>query len=142
MSSFYETDNDNLLFYRKASRDRLNILFVIVNLDPFNTQAGTVHVPLDRFGINPGSPYLVHDLLSEDKFIWQGERNRIELDPRVQPARIFRVVLATPQGVGFRLLHVARGGPPMPARTEEQDLVVQGCGHLRDPCQELLRQQR
>ena len=88
---FHETDNDNLIFYSKCTADRTNILLVIVSLDPFNTQTGTVRMPLEQVGIAPGHPYLLHDLLSDEKLIWQGERNRVQFDPHVAPARIFRI---------------------------------------------------
>jgi starch synthase (maltosyl-transferring) len=88
---FYEVDNDYLLFYGKASEDRSNIILVVVNLDPFHTQSGWVRVPLEDLGIDPGQPYLVHDLIGEEKYIWQGERNYVALNPQVLPANIFRV---------------------------------------------------
>lgn len=88
---FYEVDNDSLLAYGKATEDFSNILLVVVNLDPFHTQSGWVRIPVNQLGIDSTQPYLVHDLLSDDKYIWQGERNFIELNPQVLPANIFRV---------------------------------------------------
>ncbi len=88
---FYETDNEYLLCYGKTSEDLMNILIIVVNLDPYHTQSGWVQIPVREFGIPTDQPYLVHDRLGEDKYIWQGERNFIELDPHIIPARIFRV---------------------------------------------------
>ncbi len=88
---FYEVDNDYLLFYGKATEDLSNIILVVVNLDPFHTQSGWVRVPISELGIDPNQPYLAHDLLSDDKYIWQGERNYVELNPQILPAHIFRV---------------------------------------------------
>ncbi|HWP90585.1 MAG TPA: alpha-1,4-glucan--maltose-1-phosphate maltosyltransferase [Thermodesulfobacteriota bacterium] len=88
---FYEVDNDYILFYGKAAEESSNVILAVVNLDPYHTQSGWVKVPISELGIDPGQPYLVHDLLSEDKFIWQGERNYVELNPHILPARIFRV---------------------------------------------------
>ncbi len=88
---FYEVDNDYLLFYGKATEDLSNIILVAVNLDPFHTQSGWVNVPMNQLALNPTHPYLVHDLLSDEKYIWQGERNFVELNPQVLPAKIFRV---------------------------------------------------
>jgi starch synthase (maltosyl-transferring) len=88
---FYEVDNDTLLFYAKLSEDFSNLILVLVNLDPFHTQSGWVKVPIHALGIDPKQPYLVHDLLSDDKYIWQGERNYVELNPQVLPANILRV---------------------------------------------------
>jgi len=88
---FYETENDRLLFYGKATEDLSNIILVVLNLDPYHTQSGWVHVPVGELQIDPQQPYLVHDLLGDDKYIWHGERNYVELDPHIIPARIFRL---------------------------------------------------
>ncbi len=88
---FYEADNDSLLFYGKSTEDLSNIILVVVNLDPFHIQSGWVNVPLRELEIDPRQPYLVHDLLSDNKYIWQGERNYVELNPRMMPAGIFRL---------------------------------------------------
>jgi starch synthase (maltosyl-transferring) len=88
---FYEVDNDTLLFYAKFSEDFTNLILVLVNLDPFHTQSGWVRIPFHEFGIDARQPYLMHDLLSDDKFIWQGERNYVELNPQVLPGSIFRL---------------------------------------------------
>jgi starch synthase (maltosyl-transferring) len=88
---FYQVDNEYLLFYGKATEDLENIILVVANLDPFHTQSGWVTVPIEDFGIDPDQPYLVHDLLSQDKYIWHGERNYVELNPHVIPAHIFRL---------------------------------------------------
>lgn len=88
---FYEVDNEYLLFYGKATDDLANVILVLVNLDPFHKQTGWVKVPLHQLGITADQPYLVHDLVGDDKFIWHGEYNYVELDPRIIPFHIFRV---------------------------------------------------
>jgi len=89
--TFYETDSDSVLFYGKLSPDGKNTLLVVVNLDPFRVQNVRLRIPLEHFGIQAGQSYLMHELLSEDKFIWQGEWNGVQLDPEAAPARIFRI---------------------------------------------------
>jgi starch synthase (maltosyl-transferring) len=88
---FYSVDNEYLLFYGKSNGDLSNIILVVVNLDPAHTQSGWVHVPLHELGLPSDQPYLVHELLTDDKYIWHGERNYVELNPSVSPAHIFRV---------------------------------------------------
>jgi starch synthase (maltosyl-transferring) len=88
---FYDLDNETLLSYGKVTDDLSNLILVVVNLDPFHTQSGWVRVPVKELGLDPHQPYLVHDLLSDDKYIWQGERNYVELNPQVLPAAIFRI---------------------------------------------------
>ena len=46
---------------------------------------------MKTLGVEPGRPYLVHELLSDDKYIWQEEWNPVELDPGFLPAQIYRV---------------------------------------------------
>ncbi|MFZ5905958.1 MAG: alpha-1,4-glucan--maltose-1-phosphate maltosyltransferase [Nitrospirota bacterium] len=87
----YEIDNDRILAYGKATEDYANILLVVVNLDPFHTHAGWVTIPIRELGIDPRQPYLVHDLIGDDKYIWQGERNYVEINPYTSPASIFRI---------------------------------------------------
>jgi starch synthase (maltosyl-transferring) len=88
---FYDTDNDYILAYGKASPDMSNIILTVVNLDPFHTQSGFVRVPLDELGIPEDQAYLAHDLLSQDKYLWNGEYNYIELNPQLIPAQILRL---------------------------------------------------
>ncbi len=88
---FYEIDNNMMIAYGKATGDLSNITIMVVNLDPYHKQSGWLVLPLEELGIDPGQPYLLHDLLSNDKYIWQGSRNYLELDPRVMPAHILKV---------------------------------------------------
>jgi len=87
----YPIDNAALLCYGKTTEDKSNITITIVNLDPYHRQSGWVRLPLDRLQIDPRTPFLAHDLLTDDRYIWQGETNYVELDPRVMPAHILRV---------------------------------------------------
>jgi starch synthase (maltosyl-transferring) len=87
---FLKAENDFVLFYSKISEDRENIILVAVNLDPYHAQSAWLEVPVEELGMSSGS-YLAHDLLGDDKFIWHGSRNLIELDPAILPARIFRI---------------------------------------------------
>ncbi len=90
---FYPVDNDQILFYGKATPDLANIILVVVNLDPHHVQSGWVRVPIADLGLDngPGGSFQVHDLLGDARFLWQGESNFVQLDPAVSPAQIFRV---------------------------------------------------
>jgi len=87
----YNIDNDRILAYGKNTEDYENIILVAVNLDPFHTHSGWITIPIRELGIDPHQPYLVHDLIGDDKYIWQGERNYIEINPNTSPACIFRI---------------------------------------------------
>jgi starch synthase (maltosyl-transferring) len=84
-------DNEAILCYGKMTEDKSNIIITVVNIDPHHRQSGWVRLPLDRWEIDPRRPFLAHDLLTDDRYIWQGEMNYVELDPRVMPGHILRV---------------------------------------------------
>lgn len=88
---FHEVDNEHLLFFVKTTEDLSNIILVVVNLSPYHEHSGWVNVPLEMLGIEDDQPYLVHDLLGDEKYIWEGERNFVKLNPYILPAHIFRV---------------------------------------------------
>jgi starch synthase (maltosyl-transferring) len=89
--SFLSIDDENLLAYAKAVPDRSNLLLIVVNLDPYQSHAGTLELPLDRWGISEKMPFMAHELLSEARHIWQGKTRNIRLDPESSPAAIFRL---------------------------------------------------
>ena len=84
-------ESDQLIAYTKQSPDGKNIILTIVNLDPVNTQAGWLQLPLADFGIAATDSFVVHDLLNETRYTWAGEWHFIELDPAQVPAHVFRI---------------------------------------------------
>jgi starch synthase (maltosyl-transferring) len=88
---FHAVDNDELLAYSKSTEDLSNIILVVVNLDNHYTQSGWLDLPLDELGLDAHQPYQVHDLLTDERYLWHGTRNYVQLDPRVLPAHIFRI---------------------------------------------------
>jgi starch synthase (maltosyl-transferring) len=88
---FHAVDNDKLICYSKTTEDLNDIVLVVVNLDPHYRQSGWVELPLDMLGVQGEQPYQMHDLLGDSRFIWNGARNYVELDPQVAPAHIFRL---------------------------------------------------
>jgi starch synthase (maltosyl-transferring) len=71
-----------------------NVILTIVNTDRLNRRPGWVQLPLQELGIHADRPYLVHDLLGDARYTWQGEWNYVEIDPAVVPAHIFRITQA------------------------------------------------
>ena len=88
---FHFAENDQLLVYSKATRDRSNIMVCVVNLDTYWPQAGWVEVPAHEWGIPADQPYVVHDLMNDQRYTWRGNWNWIRLDPTVAPAHVLRV---------------------------------------------------
>ncbi len=87
--AFYPVDNEQLLFYGKSTEDLANIILIAVNLDYQNVQDGWLEVPLEEFSIGENEVYQVHELLFDNRFLWQGRRNYVRLDPAESPAQIF-----------------------------------------------------
>jgi starch synthase (maltosyl-transferring) len=88
---FFPVDNDELICYGKTTEDHSNAIVVVVNLDPYHSQTGWVELPLERLGIDPERPFQVHDLLTDARYLWHGERNYVALDPAGTMAHIYRV---------------------------------------------------
>lgn len=92
----FRSDSEHILFYGKWNKDRSNVIFVAVNLDPKSVHESTVYVPVAELGINPQIPYAVRDLITGNEYHWRGESNYVKLDPNMEPAHIFRVEI--PEG--------------------------------------------
>ncbi|MGH9374867.1 MAG: alpha-1,4-glucan--maltose-1-phosphate maltosyltransferase [Terriglobia bacterium] len=88
---FHTVDSDQLVAYSKSNSDRSNVVLVVVNLDPHNTQSGWVDLSLGDLGLSALTPYEVHDLLTGAQYIWQGSHNYVRLDPAVLPAHLFLI---------------------------------------------------
>lgn len=88
---FHPVSNEQLICYSKRDRDGQNVIVVVVNLDSGYTQSGFVELPLQELGIEQDEPYQMHDLLTDNRFMWYGDRNYVELDPHRLPAHVFRI---------------------------------------------------
>ncbi|MEJ7929151.1 alpha-1,4-glucan--maltose-1-phosphate maltosyltransferase [Ramlibacter sp. AN1015] len=88
---FLHIDNDQLLAWVKTSEDASNVVVVVVNLDPYHTQSGWLHLEPSSIGLEPGHSFEVHDQLSNQFFQWDGERHFIRIDPHAVPAHVFVV---------------------------------------------------
>jgi starch synthase (maltosyl-transferring) len=88
---FHTIDNESLIAYSKSSEDGSDSVLVIVNLDPHHTHSGWLSLDLADLGVGTEKPYQVHDLLSGARYLWQGPRNFVSLDPSHSPAHIFRI---------------------------------------------------
>jgi starch synthase (maltosyl-transferring) len=88
---FEESEDDNILFYGKRSFDGTNTILVAVNFDPFEPHQAQVRLPLPELGIGPEERFQVHELITDERHLWKGPVQVIRLDPREEPAAIFRV---------------------------------------------------
>jgi starch synthase (maltosyl-transferring) len=82
--TFLETNNEALIAYAKHAP--ANVIVVVVNLDPHNPHGGSVVIPA-HLGLPPA--FVVHDLLSGDRWDWRIGPNYVHLQP--PQAHVFRV---------------------------------------------------
>ena len=88
---FHPTDNEAILCYSKTTADLSDAILVVVNLDFSHTHSGWVTLDLEALGLDEAHPYQVHDLIGDNRHLWTGRRNFVELNPAVEPAHVFRV---------------------------------------------------
>ncbi|KAA6431548.1 DUF3416 domain-containing protein [Dyadobacter flavalbus] len=88
---FADTDNDMIMCYSKIDEASNNALLIAVNLDFYNTQGAHIKVPIEKFGIHYDQPYKVSDMLSGEKYNWQGAYNYVQLNPYEMPAHILKI---------------------------------------------------
>jgi starch synthase (maltosyl-transferring) len=88
---FCPIDNDQLIAYLKIDARSGNVILTVVNLDPHRPQSGWVDLNIDALKLDGEQPYQVHDLLSEQRYIWRGRYNYVMLDPQRAPAHVFRL---------------------------------------------------
>ncbi len=87
---FIQSDNDQVISFYKWSEDQ-NIILVIVNLNPHETQESQIHLPLGEMGLKEGERFTVEDLMFEEIYHWSGSANFVSLDPRSKPLHILKV---------------------------------------------------
>jgi len=87
---FHPTENDQLIAYTKSTEDLGDVVLTVVNLDPHHTQVGMVTLPLEQLGIPPDRTYQAHEQLSGARYMWNGPRNYVEINPASVPGQIFR----------------------------------------------------
>jgi len=95
---FHATDNEQLLAYSKSHHAEnrrwtpaSDVVVTVVNLDTERTQTGWIHLDLEALGIEEGTSFTVHDLLTNSYYQWEGASNYVSLDPAAVPAHIFSI---------------------------------------------------
>ena len=87
---FCHVENDNLLAFYKWNDSKSNELLIIISLDAFNSQQGTVQVPLYDLGVSAGTKIAVTDLITNSTYDWYDEWSFIEIHPTL-PFHIFKI---------------------------------------------------
>lgn len=87
---FCTIENNNLLAFYKWNDDKTNELLIIISLDQYYSQQGTVQLPLSDLGISNGHKVSVLDLITGSSYNWYNEWNFVELHPTL-PFHIFKL---------------------------------------------------
>jgi starch synthase (maltosyl-transferring) len=87
--TFHPTDNEKVICYSKRAVG--DVVLVVVNLDPDHLQSAWVDLDADALGVDPDHQFQVHDLLTDRRYVWEGSRNFVQLDPEGVPAHVFAV---------------------------------------------------
>ena len=88
---FCKIDNEQLIAYLKLDAASGNAILTVVNLDPHQAQSGWVDLDIEALNFEADQPYQVHDLLSDQRFVWRGRYNYVMLEPYRSPAHVFRL---------------------------------------------------
>ncbi|NNC44366.1 MAG: alpha-1,4-glucan--maltose-1-phosphate maltosyltransferase, partial [Winogradskyella sp.] len=88
---FCKVENNNLIAFYKWNQERTDELLIIINLDQYYPQQGTVQLPLAQLGISQGHHLIVKDLVTQSSYNWHGEWNFVELHPTL-PFHIFKII--------------------------------------------------
>jgi starch synthase (maltosyl-transferring) len=86
---FCPIDNDQMIAYVKMDSPSGNVILTVVNLDPHRPHFGWVDLDVKALNLDAEQPYQVHDLLSDQRYIWRGRHNYVMLDPQRAPAHVF-----------------------------------------------------
>jgi starch synthase (maltosyl-transferring) len=88
---FCRIDNEQLIAYLKSDETSGNLILTVVNLDPYHPQSGWLDLDVESLNLTADQPYQVHDLLSDQRFLWRGRQNFVLLDPHRSPAHVLRL---------------------------------------------------
>ena len=87
---FLETGNDQLIAFYKWNQDRTNETLTVISLDAYNSQSGSVKLPLHDLGVNNGRKVEVIDLVTRNSYNWYNESNYVQLHA-ILPFHIFKI---------------------------------------------------
>ncbi|MBW9092874.1 DUF3416 domain-containing protein [Microbacterium jejuense] len=94
--SVHWSDDDAILVYAKhldaalSPDGRSDTIIVVVNTDPHSVRQTMVHLDTRVWGVEPGTPYEVEDLVTGARWTWS-DHNYVMLDAFTEPVHILHV---------------------------------------------------
>jgi len=87
---FHHVDNDALLAYSKFDPVSGDTVLVVVTLNPFGAEQGTLWLDMGALGMAPYERFWVRDEVSGDEYQW-GQENFVRLEPARAVAHILNM---------------------------------------------------
>ena len=100
--TFHHVDNDALLVYSKFDPATGDCVLVVVTLNPFGPEEGTIWLDMAALGMEAYDRFWVRDEVTGDEYSW-GQANYVRLDPARAVAHIVNMPLI-PQESRLNLL--------------------------------------
>jgi len=88
---FHPIDNEALIAYSKFDPVTGDSVLVVVNLNPYTVEHGTVWLDMGALGMEPYDGFWVRDEITGEEYQW-GQSNYV----RLEPARAVAHILALP----------------------------------------------
>lgn len=99
---FHHVDNDALLAYSKFDPLTGDCVLVVVTLNPFGPEDGTVWLDMGALGMEPYDQFWVRDEITGEEYHW-GQSNYVRLEPSRAVAHVLNMPLI-PQDARLNLL--------------------------------------
>ena len=87
---FCDIHNEGIIAFYKWDESFTSELLIVVSLDPYYKQAGSLRLPYELMNLAPGSEIMLKDLVTDSTYTWNEEWNYVELHPTL-PFHIFQL---------------------------------------------------
>lgn len=74
------------MVYSKKTGD--DVLLFVCNMDMDNAQEGMVELDMAKLGLDNDSFFFLKDLITDESFVWRGNKNFVRLDPNKAPGHL------------------------------------------------------
>ena len=83
---FHYCANDQLMVYSKKTGD--DVILCVCNMDMDNAQEGMVELDMGKLGLASDAFFFLKDLITDESFVWRGNKNFVRLDPAKAPGHL------------------------------------------------------
>ena len=87
---FCHIENHQLIAFYKWNEDKTDEVLVIINLDSHYSQRGMLQLPLGDLLLDISNGINMHDLITDNSYLWYDEWNFVELHPAL-PFHMFHI---------------------------------------------------